>query len=88
MFAPSVDAGEVDEGGCGEEAVAVGDVCLDGDRAVGWLVGEGDDAVDAAGKESEDSGDWFAYRALASISARRASTMRRTMASGSGWSAE
>ena len=31
---------------------------------------------------------WLAYRAVASISARRASTMRRTMASGSWWSAE
>jgi hypothetical protein len=34
------------------------------------------------------SARWLAYQAVASISARRASTRRRTMASGSWWSAE
>ena len=56
------DAGVVDEHvraaelllhalGGGEDAVAVGDVCLDG--AVAELVGEGGDTVDAAGKDSD-----------------------------------
>ena len=58
------DAGVVDEHvraaelllhalGGGEDAVAVGDVCLDGDGAVAELVGEGGDAVEAAGKDSD-----------------------------------